>query len=78
MRPETTPRPITPGVLRPPPSDLETEESRVSPWEFPLRSTAPPAEHDPTLLGAALERLEAQRAAMAWLLEADLLPLLLV
>jgi hypothetical protein len=35
------------------------------------------AAHDPTLLVAALEEIEARRAAIEWLLEADLLCLCL-
>ena len=34
--------------------------------------------HDPTLLIAALEEIEARRAAIEWLLEADLLAACLV
>ena len=37
-----------------------------------------PAAHDPTLLVAALEDLEARRVALEWLLEADLLCVCLV
>jgi hypothetical protein len=36
------------------------------------------AEHDPTLLVAALEEIDARQAAIEWLLEADLLRLCLV
>ena len=36
------------------------------------------AEHDPALLVAALEAVESRRAAIEWLLEADLLRLCLV
>jgi hypothetical protein len=46
--------------------------------ELPARSSEPPAEHDATLLVAALEHLEVQRAAIEWLADADLLHLCLV
>lgn len=77
MRPETTPSPLPSQVLRQPPPP-EAMEPDLSHCEFPARLAAPPAQHDATLLVAALERLEAQRAAIAWLLDAGLLPLLLV
>jgi len=41
-------------------------------------TSARTAAHDPTLLGAALEEIEARRVALEWLLAADLLRLCLV
>ena len=52
-------------------------EPDVPRCESPAGSSGP-AEHDATLLAAALEGLEAQRAAIEWLLDADLLRLCLV
>jgi hypothetical protein len=73
MRTETTYDPATPYVLqhRPlPPQLREPDNSRC----HLLANNAPsPAAHDATLLAAALEDLEAQRVALEWLLEADLL-----
>jgi hypothetical protein len=45
---------------------------------LPARSGDPQAGHDATLIVAALEDREAQRAAMEWLLDANLLHLCLV
>lgn len=78
MRPEITPGSIPSRVLQQPPPLPETGEPDLSHCEFPVRLSAPPTEHDATLLVAALEQLEAQRAAIAWLRDADLLSLLLV
>ena len=78
MRTETTPAPTTPYVFQQPPSLAAAIEPDGSRCELPARSSDPHAEHDATLLVAALEHLEAQRAAIEWLLEADLLRLCLV
>jgi hypothetical protein len=78
MRTETTRDPSNPYVLQHPPSPPETIESDISRCELPARSADPPAAHDATLLVTALEDLEAQRAAIEWLLDADLLCLCLV
>jgi hypothetical protein len=53
-------------------------EPDISRYELPATRSDPHAEHDPTLLVAALEHLEAQRAAIEWLVDADLLRLCLV
>jgi hypothetical protein len=77
MRMETTFGLTKPNVLRQPPSLAETIDADIF-RELPARSADPAAEHDATLLVAALEHLEAQRAAIEWLLDADLLCLCLV
>jgi hypothetical protein len=60
------PAPLTqaldPDFLDGPPSQMGTDPA-------PVASAA----HDPTLLLAALEEIQAQRAAIEWLVEADLL-----
>lgn len=76
MRIQTTPGPTTPSLLQPPVSLPEEIEPDVS-YEFRAKSLDR-AEHDPTLLVAALEQLEAQRAAIEWLAHSDLLRLCLV
>lgn len=76
MRTQTTLGPTAPRVLQQPVSLPEEMESDVS-YELPARSFDP-AEHDPTLLVAALEQLEVQRAALEWLADHDLLCLCLV
>jgi len=78
MRTETTRDPATPYVLKRPPSLPETIEPNISRSELPTGSALRPAAHDAMLVVAALEDLEAQRAAIAWLLDADLLRLCLV
>jgi hypothetical protein len=50
----------------------------ISRCEFPARSSDRLAEHDATLLVTALEDLQAQRVAIEWLLDADLLCLCVV
>lgn len=78
MRTQTIPGPTTPPVLRQPPSLPEEMEPDIS-GELPARNSDPdPAEHDATLIVAALEQLAAQRAAIEWLADADLLRLCLV
>lgn len=52
-------------------------EYSISPGELPARAGISTEEHDATLLAAALDDLEAQRAAIEGMLEADLLSLLL-
>jgi hypothetical protein len=65
--------------VRPRPQSLPgTIEPHISRSELPTRSSLSPAAHDASLVVAALEDLEAQRAAIAWLLDADLLCLCLV
>ena len=78
MRTETTRDPTKPYVLQRPPSPPETIEPDISRRELPTRSSNPSALHDATLLVAALEDLEAQRAAIECLLDGDLLCLCLV
>jgi hypothetical protein len=78
MRTETTPEPTTPYVLQRPPSLTEPIEPDISRCKLPARSSDPASEHDATLLVAALEDLEAQRAAIEWLVEAQLLHVCLV
>ena len=78
MRPETTGDPTARYMLQHPPSLPETIEPDISRCELPATSADAPAAHDATLLMAALEDLEAQRVALEWLLDADLLCLCLV
>jgi hypothetical protein len=77
MRTQTTPPPTGPSGLAQPVPLPEEMEADISSYEFRARSLDP-AEHDPTLLVAALEQLEVQRAAIEWLAHADLLRLCLV
>ena len=78
LRTETT-RDLTKRyVLKHPPSLPPTGEPDNSRCHLPACTSEPPAAHDATLLVAALEDLEAQRVALEWLLEADLLCLCLV
>lgn len=51
---------------------LNEGEPEASRGEQPYSGACPASEHDSTLLVAALEQCAAQRAAMEWLLEADL------
>lgn len=76
MRTQTTPGPTTPSVLQQPVPLPEEIEPDIA-YEFRTRNAAP-AEHDPTLLLAALEQIETQRAALEWLADSDLLRLCLV
>lgn len=76
MRTQTTPGPTAPSVLPQPVPVPEEMEADIS-YEFRAKSLDP-AEHDPTLLVAALEQLEVQRAAIEWLAHADLLRVCLV
>lgn len=64
------------GLLSPP--SVNTTPTRVS--RGVERATKPEAsvDHDAALLVAALEAVEVRRAAIEWLLEADLLGLCLV
>ena len=75
---QTTSAPTTSYVVKQPPSLPAAIEPDISRRELPARRSDPGAEHDATLLVAALERLEAQRAAIEWLVDADLLRLCLV
>lgn len=77
MRTETTFGLTQPNVLRQPPSVAEMMEADIF-RELPARSSDSAVEHDATLLVAALEHLEVQRAAIEWLLDADLLCLCLI
>jgi hypothetical protein len=55
------------------PASLETMEPDPGP-DVPVLMRADPASaHDPALLVAALEEIEARRAAIEWLLDAELL-----
>jgi hypothetical protein len=78
MRSETIPGHTTLYVFPLPPALPETIERAISRQELAARSSDPLAEHDSTLLLTALEHLEAQRAAIEWLRDADLMSLLLV
>ena len=78
MRTETTCDPTKRYVLKHPPSLPPTGEPDNSRCHLPACTAEPPAAHDATLLVAALEDLEAQRVALEWLLEADLLCVCLV
>ena len=79
MRTEITSGPTAARVFQPSPSGPETTESRACGCRLPARSSSDPqAGHDATLIVAALEDLGAQREAMEWLLDADLLHLCLV
>lgn len=71
MHIQTTPGPTVPGLLQQPPPQPEEMEPDIE-RESPARNSAR-AEHDATLLVAALEELAAQRAAIEWLAQADLL-----
>lgn len=63
------PRALAPASL---PETLEDEVSADA--SVPMCADPAPA-HDPTLLVAALEEIEARRAAIEWLSNADLLRL---
>jgi hypothetical protein len=78
MRTETTPRHATPYVLQRPPSLPESIEPEISRCELLARNSDPDSEHDAALLIAALEDLETKRAAIEWLLDAQLLHVCLV
>ena len=78
MRTETTPEPTTPYVLQRPPSLPEPMEPDISRCELSARSSDAASEYDATLLIAALEDLEAQREAIEWLVDAQLLHVCLV
>jgi hypothetical protein len=73
MRTETTRDATTPYMPPHPPSLTEAMEPDNSRRELPARCPGPPPAHDATLLVMALEDLEAQRVAIEWLLDADLL-----
>ena len=76
MQTQTAPGQAAPSALRQPPTRPDEMEPDLS-WR--LAATSPdPAEHDATLLIAALEQVAAQRAAIEWLAHADLLRLCLV
>lgn len=60
------------------PASLETLQPDPGPGVPMLMHTDRASAHDPTLLVAALEEIEAQRAALAGLLDAELLCLCLV
>lgn len=77
MRTEISRDPTAPYILQPP-SPVETIEPDISGCELPARSSNRRSEHDATLLVAALEDLHAQRVAIEWLVNADLLCLCLV
>ena len=76
MQTQTAPHQAASDALQQPPSLPDETEPGLSPW---LAAASPdPAEHDATLLIAALEQIAAQRAAIEWLAQADLLRLCLV
>ena len=60
------------------PDSLEATESDLGPDVSMLMRADPAAAHDPTVLVAALEEIEARRAAIEWLRDAELLCLCLV
>jgi hypothetical protein len=62
-----------PYVFQQPPSLPQTMESELFRGESHPSSFDPPSGCDADLLLAALESLEAQRVAIEWLLDADLL-----
>jgi hypothetical protein len=78
MRTETTFDPTKPYARKQPPSLPPTTEPERSRCHLPACTSERAAAHDATLLVAALEDLEAQRVALEWLLEADLLCVCLV
>jgi hypothetical protein len=57
----------------PSPASLATTELDLGPDLPVLGHADPSAAHDPTLIVAALEEIEARRAAIEWLLNAELL-----
>jgi hypothetical protein len=73
---ETTPAPTAAPVLYPPPPQAPRYRTYVR--QLPAGGGDSRPEDPAALMLAALEQLEAQRAAMQWLLEADLLRLCLV
>ena len=75
---ETRRDPTTPYVLQRRPPVAQTRQPDNTRFHLPASHSEPPAAHDATLLVAALEDLEAQRVALEWLLEADLLCVCLV
>ena len=77
MCPATVPHSPAPRALQRP-SRPETVEPDSTGCASLAMSSASTAAHDPTLLVAALEEIEARRAAIEWLLDADLLCLCLV
>ena len=75
---ETTYDPATLDVPPHPPSLAQRRQPDNSRCHLPAGNSEPPAAHDATLVVAALEDLQAQRVALEWLLEADLLCVCLV
>jgi hypothetical protein len=77
MHTGTAPDQTAPRVLQP--SSLpETIEPDITRCALLAMSSGRTAEHDASLLVAALEDIEARRAAIEWLLNANLLCLCLV
>jgi len=76
MRTETVPDLPTPFVLQqsPAPERLATAIRHIA---LPATHPDPPREDEIPLLVAALEEIEARRAAIEWLVDADLLRLCL-
>jgi len=73
----TAPQPPAPHML--PASFLpEGREPDITRCALSTVSSNPAVKHDATLLVAALEDIEARRAAIEWLLDANLLCLCLV
>jgi hypothetical protein len=62
-----------PYVFQQPPSLPETMELEISHGELRPSSSDPADGYDVALLLAALDSLEAQRVAIEWLVDADLL-----
>jgi hypothetical protein len=61
----------------PPPQTPRRIRSETNRSGEPGNGSVPMVDHDPTLLLAALEEVQARRLAIEWLLEADLLRLCL-
>ena len=78
MRTGFTHEMTTPHVLKQPLSLQGAREPDVPRCELPARNSDSPAGHDASLLIAAMEGLEAQRAAIEWLWDADLLRFCLI
>lgn len=63
--------PSAPRALSP--ASVETMESDPTPGVPVLMHADPASAHDPTLIVTALEEIEARRAAIEWLVNAELL-----
>lgn len=77
MRIGVTPDQSLPRVP-PPPFPLPEARPEVTRRALPARRSDVPAEHDASLLVAALEEIQARAAALEWLLAEDLLGVCLI